>query len=137
MFRMINMDWRRIKTREDARAYLRKKLTGTFTYYYTPQEHFSMGSTGYEAFEPYIPVGIQRGELDLEEAVHVRRVLGFYRIQMTGKYFGLDVLKGPYRISLEPLDENGNTVRDPMPLDTDDFHYSADFPNRRYSEANK
>ncbi len=124
------MSWRRIKTREGAKGYIGRNTRGIAATY-TPQEHLSMGSTGCEDMEPYKPLGVQEKEMTIEEADYIRRVLGFYRIQMTGKYFGLNVLKGPYRISLEPLDENGNTVRDPRPIDTDDFRYSDDFPNKR------
>ena len=99
----------------------------------TWQEHTLLGSTVSREYEkePHKPIGIIEGELSIEEAQRARELAGRYRA--FGNYFWLD--RSLVSISLEPLDSDGNTVRDPCVLD-DRLNpvatsYSDNFPARR------
>ena len=99
---------------------------------YTWQEHKIIGSTVWIKYseEPHKPIGIIMGEFTVEEANRARQLAK--RQSAFGQYFGLDDL---IKVSLEPLDENGNTVRDPRVLDDKlepvPTQYSPDFPFKR------
>lgn len=102
--------------------------TDTNTY----QEHQLMGSTVWKGYaeEPHKPIGVIKGDLTLEEAVKAREL---ERMQgALGHYFCRD---GFVTISLETLNEQGNTIRDPQLLDINlnpiQTSYSSDFPFRR------
>ena len=100
--------------------------------YHTWQEHRLIGSTVSKNFaeEPHKPLGILRGNLTIEEAQTARRLATFS--SAIGRYFYLD---GFVAISLEQLNVDGNTVRDPQVLDDKlnpiATNYSDDFPARR------
>ena len=100
--------------------------------YHTWQEHTLMGSTVWIEYgkEPHKPIGVIKGDLSVAEAQKARELAR--RQSAFGRYFGLDDMVS---ISLEPLDETGNTVRDPRVLDDGlnpvATNYSADFPARR------
>ena len=99
---------------------------------HTYQEHQIIGSTEWIKYaeEPYKPIGIIKGELTVNETNKARQLAK--RQSAFGSYFNLDDL---VQVSLEPLDENGNTIRDPIvlnerlePLPT---QYAANFPFKR------
>jgi hypothetical protein len=82
----------------------------------TYQENMIMGGTQSEehAKKPYIPVGILEGKLGVEETRQARRL----SIACTAwdTYYGL-TNHSKIPVSLEPLDEEGRTLRDPRPVD--------------------
>lgn len=100
----------------------------------TCQEQILMGGTISEERykkEPYKPLGVIDNTMSIESANMWRRMIK--KIYVLGVYFGLDGRR--VGISLEPLDERGNTIRDPVLLDKDDnplpTQYGNDFPYRR------
>jgi len=100
--------------------------------YQTWQEHTLIGSTVWREYEkePHKPIGVIKGDLSVAEAQKARELAR--RQNAFGNYFGLDDMVS---ISLESLDENGNTIRDPRVLDDAlnpiATNYSVDFPARR------
>lgn len=92
--------------------------------------------------QPYKLGRIIQGKLTVEEA-RKKRATRTHSLAFA-KYFGLEVHpnsenpKGRYfvNISLEPIDKNGNTIRDPKPLDKSlklisNYQKSKDFPFKR------
>jgi len=103
----------------------------------TYQEHKLVGSTQWREYSknPHKPIGVMKGDLTVEEA---NRARGLERFQGALRYyFGIeeDIDKFLVNISLEPLDADGNTVRDPRVLDDRlepvPTSYIPDFPYRR------
>jgi hypothetical protein len=88
---------------------------------------------GERAKDPYKPLGVSDGKLSVEETKRARELAKCGSAQ--GRYFVLDPEEVGVRISLEPLDEDGNTVRDPQLLDDNlnpiPTEYSPDFPYLR------
>ena len=82
--------------------------------------------------EPYRIMALDMGA-PLEDVQEARRRIKHHAL---GSYFGLDAdLVG---ISVEPIDLEGRTVKDPVPLredgthmDTSEYKYAANFPFRR------
>ncbi len=98
----------------------------------TPQEHLIIGSTGCEKNDPYFPVGLSDEELSLDEVVKARH-LQCKIIGTVCRYIPKEMIRG---ISLEELDDKGNTVRDPRPLDINhdfltDYNKRENFPCQR------
>ena len=104
-------------------------------YYLTSQEHRILDPSAPHVCEdePYKPVGITKGELTVEEAKRARE-LARYSTALE-HYFCMEKDGRVVKFSLEPLDENGNTIRDPQVLDDMlnpvPTQYSDDFPFRR------
>lgn len=132
---------------EDAAAYdsLRKqgiKLLENMGYrsnIWTSQEHALGGSSGQVPTDPYKPLGLLDGTLTLEETRRSRelsRIAGasitFFEFPDTT--FPKDVLS--ITVTLEPLDDEGNTIRDPQPLNRNlqpitNYRKTGEFPYRR------
>lgn len=103
----------------------------------TSQEGALLGSSNQDSKNPYKPIGLLDGRYSLEEVIRARELA---KISGTFGYFfeepkSPDTLKG-FNITLEPLDANGNTIRDPKPLDEnlnpiENYRKSAKFPYRR------
>lgn len=102
--------------------------------YLTTQEQMVIGGTPTidDCDEPHKPLGLIIGEHNIEKINRAREVQ-IAQYHGVGYYFGLDE---PFVwMSLELLDEEGNTIRDPIPLD-DQLkpilsEYRDDFPFRR------
>lgn len=101
--------------------------------YLTPQEHKLFGSTvtKYEK-NPYIPIVVQDGmsiekcDLIRQERKDIAGIIGSYWGE---KYFDC-------KMSLEKLDENGETIKDPALMKLGIFYekikdYSTNFPYKR------
>lgn len=111
------------------------KQLGYKSIYYamTFQEHTLAGSTSSPEYKrkPHVPQGVIDGRLTIEEANKAR--LLERAIQVHGDYFSVhgDFVK----ISLEPLDVSGKSIRDPRLLDQTltpvPTTYRPDFPFRR------
>ncbi len=108
--------------------------------YRTPQEEKLKGSTEdmKTTEDIYKPIGITNGTLTIKEA---RRARELAKVQTSfGLYFNLAAT--PHvRSSLESLDKDGNTIRDPRLVD-ENFNpipttYSDDFPGRREQKIKK
>lgn len=98
--------------------------------YLTPQELRLIGGTGLwdeleaDRSNAYLPAGLILGELTLPEAIKARELAQVSRFGGFPDDFyngltevqGEDLLRKGY-FSLEPLDEQGRTVRDPQLLD--------------------
>ncbi|MDO8554267.1 MAG: hypothetical protein Q7S22_05645 [Candidatus Micrarchaeota archaeon] len=93
------------------------RLRGYRSNILTYQEHCLLGSTQSETFarDPYKPIGILRRELGIEETMLARKLelkggarAYFYGLKREG-IIGVTT-------SLEPLDTEGRTVRDPRPI---------------------
>lgn len=128
----------------------------------TPQDHALGGSTIWIGYfeQPYKPLGIMHtemgekgkdlGQLGVEETRLARELDVFTAVHH--KYYGLQTDGKQLPIFFEPLDEKGNTVRDPRAIDTvrlgeflkeypledaiekcliQNVVKSSDFPNRR------
>ena len=113
-------------------------------YVLTSQEHNLMASSGAERTaladpeNPYKPLGLLYGKYTLEEIIAARE-----RQKTSGAFIfcGLEISGWPkdrpgIKITLEPLDEGGNTIRDPQPLDDDmniitGYRKTDEFPYRR------
>jgi len=98
---------------------------------YTYQEHQLFGSTVSEySSRPYVPIGVICGEMTVEEVSYARSLEKIFLA--SGYYFGGELL---VNVSLEPLDKEGNTIRDPVLLDDSlaPVHtvYAENFPCRR------
>jgi hypothetical protein len=100
--------------------------TNTYTY----QEHELMGSTTWIGYSktPYRPIGITMGELTIPEANKARALEKC--ISAVAKHFCLS--QDPM-VSLEPLDEEGNIIRNPQVLDdllrpVPETRYNPEFP---------
>jgi len=104
----------------------------------SPQE-FALIQTGergaegiHPTAEPYRIMVLDKG-VSLGDAQEARKRI---RLSAPGSYFGLDSdLVG---ISMEPIDSEGRTVKDPVPLrddgttmDPSEYNYSVNFPFRR------
>lgn len=82
--------------------------------------------------EPYRIMALDKG-VSLEDIQEARNRIG---LSAHGSYFGLDTdLVG---ISVEPVDSEGRTIRDPLPLredgkpmTTSEYNYAGNFPFRR------
>ena len=86
---------------------------------YTWQEHKLMGSTVGHEDSPYVPIGILDGAVSLEEARLARELLVFERF--IASYFG-GARGFSYKFGLlEPLGENGMTLRDPRAINQKTF----------------
>ena len=102
----------------------------------TPQEHNLFGSDVPKNNEPYKPFGLITGELTLEEAIKARE-LTKTSFAFTPKYYHIKNHDEDFvTISLESLDKDGNTIRDPQPLDENlnpisNYKKSDKFPFRR------
>lgn len=104
----------------------------------TGQEHSLMGSSGQansqEPWKPRILLERQGADIDLLNAQRERQ--GSFPT-LLAQYFGLKVYRDTFvQVSLEPLDKNGNTIRDPVPLDEKGqalqiYVKSSDFPFMR------
>ncbi|MBI4163461.1 MAG: hypothetical protein HY512_01245 [Candidatus Aenigmarchaeota archaeon] len=113
----------------------------------TPQEHGLGGTPPYD-IDPYIPIGvqgerrgiIQPGTLSIEEAgksraLQVRTTArSDYFINPPSNCFA-DWVPNIVYVTLEPLDKNGRTVRDPRLIDSElnivETQYADNFPFRR------
>lgn len=99
----------------------------------TYQEHQILGSTQKEKYaqDPYKPIGIIKRDLTIIEAQRARRLA--VKTGALAHYFNKEM--SFIAVSLEPLDSQGNTVRDPVLLDRDllviPTTYAKDFPFRR------
>jgi hypothetical protein len=60
---------------------------------------------------PYLPIGLIQGKIELEEVVRARELERTFRGM--GHYFGLDDID-PIKIQLSELDSNGVSVKDPV-----------------------
>jgi len=80
------------------------------------QEHRLMGSTLTVKYaeQPYKPIGILDGKLNLKEVQRARELVVMQSAH--GIYYGLEPSR-IVKISLEPLDDDGNAIRDPRLLD--------------------
>lgn len=105
----------------------------------TYQEHRLVGGTEQDERilkNPYMPIGLAEGKIGIDKARKSREldvVSGSFP-----KYFGLEKLfeYGGFYVNLEPLDDDGNTIRDPVPLDKElnpilNYKKSEDFPFKR------
>ncbi len=82
----------------------------------TYQEHTALGSTtGNYAKTPYTPIGVLEGKLTIEDARQAR-ILEVTTAVFAANY-GLNGGVGYTHVSLEQLDDAGNSVRDPRPVD--------------------
>ncbi len=113
----------------------------------TPQEHGLGGTPSYK-LDPYIPTGvqgddrgiIQPGTLSIKEAGKARALQvrttarSDYFIDPSANCFA-DWVPNIVYVTLEPLDENGRTVRDPRLIDNElnvvETRYADNFPFRR------
>lgn len=85
----------------------------------TYQEHRLVGSTGQvDEFErtPYTPLGILTGEVTLQEVIRARALM--IHTQAMDAMYGLEVEEIFVPVTLEPLNERGETKRDPRVLDS-------------------
>ncbi len=111
----------------------------------TPQEH-GLGGTPPHDKDPYIPIGFQGHHaikprtISLSEASRARALQ--VRITARADYFVdppsncfVDWVPNVVYVTLEPLDEQGRTVRDPRLIDQNlnvvETRYSDNFPFRR------
>ena len=103
---------------------------------FSSQEHALVGSSSVDPQNPYKPWTLLSGELTLEE---VRKARELSRIMsVLPLYYRIPKAKGgnfPINVTLEQLDENGNTIRDPQPVDESlnpiTHEKSENFPFRR------
>jgi hypothetical protein len=107
----------------------------------TVQEHKLMGSKCRYDSNPYIPIGVMKGDLTIEEAIKARRLVK-YQFAIKENYIipqdissNLVVDDSCVRVRLEDLAEDGTTVFDPR-LCNSDFEiipteYNSHFPFRR------
>jgi hypothetical protein len=108
----------------------------------SPQElaliQSSRGEEGISKYEnPYTPMALGKGAT-LGNVRDARRRINNYA---RGFYFGLEVNSPLYKdiqISVEEIDDKGNTIADPVPFNEDGtpmdsslWHYSENFPFRR------
>lgn len=120
-----------------------RKLTQR-EYLMTPQEHMLIGSTPsdgkggiFDGDDPYTPIIfkiLEKLDISLVNAQRARLCPG----KSLADYFGLETEDRLYvATSIEPLDENGDTIRDPVPLTKkgkpmkNGWRYSSDFPYGR------
>ncbi len=100
-------------------------------------EHKLCGSTVFQGYQenPHTPIGILEGDLTVDEANRAR-ALDKCQSAMDN-FFGREKgLAGLLVVTLEPLDAEGVTVRDPRIVDRETLElvetvYSSDFPYRR------
>ncbi len=104
-------------------------------YYLTSQEHRILDSSAPHVCEdePYKSVGVTNGKLTVKEAKRARELARY--TTASKRWFCMQKDGQLVKVSLEPLDENGNTIRDPQVLDDMlnpvPTQYSDDFPFRR------
>ena len=98
----------------------------------TTQEHVFAGSTVSKSNKfksPYLPVGCLLGQITIEQAQKgrnirfVSRTTGLSYFGLQGEIPGLRAFYAYYL--LEPLDEKGDTVCDPRPIDFDKLNSLA------------
>jgi len=99
-------------------ATLENKGYRTQALYLTPQEHLIKGSSPGEHEDPYIPVGVQMGQLGIQEVIHARE-LGVYFLTKNGEFYSVPKIERNtnIRLSLPSLNYKGQTIMDPIPLD--------------------
>ncbi|MFH1222055.1 MAG: hypothetical protein V1492_03145 [Candidatus Micrarchaeota archaeon] len=102
---------------------------------HTGQEEKLVGGsvTGGHLQNPYTPIGLLDGELNLEETRAARQLAAVSRSLPV--HFGLSVGSEKPMISLEPLNDKGNTVRDPRLIDLP--HFDASLGVLSFDEALK
>ncbi|OGM01817.1 hypothetical protein A3K72_03385 [Candidatus Woesearchaeota archaeon RBG_13_36_6] len=104
-------------------------------YYLTSQEHRILDPSAPHVCEdePYKPVGITNGKLTVEEAKRARELARY--TTAFKRWFCMQEDGKLVKVSLEPLDKDGNTIIDPQVLDDMlnpvPTQYSDDFPFRR------
>lgn len=112
----------------------------------TGQEHELYGSTAsvnkqvvemVEA-QPYTPVAFLVGNATLDQVAEARTAAGTYKPMLNlgfAEWRGQKLGLTGYELTLEPLDKEGNTVRDPRPIingkPIDDAAVADNFPYRR------
>ena len=102
--------------------------------FFSPHEHKLFGSTVDKTHEknPYIPIGVQRGEFSVEDCNSER--LHNPVIGVLSGYFGVKGTFGKARIS--PLNTDirlsnyGQSICDPVLIETDNFDYHSDDSSR-------